>query len=116
METESTVKGNESGAYDVWIHDNEPGEANLLKQREEAQAFLYRPLISIIVPVYETDEDMLIRMIESVRAQTYENWQLCVADGNSGKPYIREILEASANRDNRIKVIFVKENKHIAGN
>ncbi len=116
METAFTARENESGAYDAWILENEPGEADLLKQREEAQAFLYRPLISIIVPVYETDEGMLIRMIESVRAQTYENWQLCIADGNSSKAYIREKLQDYSNRDERIKVTFLKENKHIAGN
>jgi O-antigen biosynthesis protein len=116
MGKEITGKGNESGAYVVWIHENEPGETGLLKQQREVQAFLYRPLISIIVPVYETAEHMLIKMIESVRAQTYENWQLCIADGNSSKPYIREILEVYANEDNRIKVTYLKENKHIAGN
>jgi len=116
METAFTARENESGAYDAWILENEPGETDLLKQREEAAFFLYRPLISVVVPVYETDEGMLIRMIESVRAQTYENWELCIADGNSSKAYIREKLQDYSNRDERIKVTFLKENQHIAGN
>jgi GT2 family glycosyltransferase len=116
METASTAPEKESGTYDAWILENEPGETDLLKQREEAAFFLYRPLISVVVPVYETDEGMLIRMIESVRAQTYENWELCIADGNSSKAYIHEKLQEYANRDKRIKVVFLKENKHIAGN
>ena len=114
METAFTARENESGAYDAWILENEPGETDLLKQREEAAFFLYRPLISVVVPVYETDEGMLIRMIESVRAQTYENWELCIADGNSSKAYIREKLQDYSNRDERIKVTFLKENQHIA--
>jgi len=116
METAFTAPEKESGTYDAWILENEPGETDLLKQREEAAFFLYRPLISVVVPVYETDEGMLIRMIESVRAQTYENWELCMADGNSSKAYIHEKLQEYANRDKRIKVVFLKENKHIAGN
>jgi GT2 family glycosyltransferase len=116
METEFAGQGNDSVSYDVWVHENEPSEPELLKQRGDAESFLYRPLISIVVPVYETDEDMLVRMIDSVRAQTYENWELCIADGHSGRAYIREKLQEYADRDKRIKVVFLTENKHIAGN
>jgi GT2 family glycosyltransferase len=116
MREDLTVQKNASGSYDTWIRENEPGEQDLSLQREEARTLLYRPLISVIVPVYETDEDMLVRMIESVRAQTYEDWELCIADGNSGKTYVREKLQEYAGRDKRIKVVFLKENKHIAGN
>lgn len=116
METALRTRAHEISDYEAWILENEPGENGLLKQREDAGFFLYNPLLSIVVPVYETDEDMLVRMIESVRAQTYENWELCIADGNSSKTYIRDTLQEYAKRDKRIKVVFLNENKHIAGN
>jgi len=103
-------------SYDAWIWDNEPRGTELLRQREEAASLLYRPLISIIVPVHDTDEKMLVSMIESVIAQTYDRWELCIADGNSSKAYIRERLQEYINRDKRIKVVFLEENRHIAGN
>jgi GT2 family glycosyltransferase/glycosyltransferase involved in cell wall biosynthesis len=109
-------EGNEYDSYALWIEENEPGEADLLKQRDEAEALPHRPLISIIVPVFETDREMLAKMIESVIAQTYGNWELCIADGNSSRPYVREMLRSYAARDRRIKIKYLQENKHIAGN
>ena len=44
--------------------------------------FDYRPLISILVPLYNTPEDFLKEMIDSVVEQTYDNWELCLADGS----------------------------------
>ncbi len=102
--------------YDLWIKNNEPAEEALRLQREEAKSFSCKPLISIIVPVFNTDRDILVKMIQSVEAQTYANWQLCIAEGNSDRPYIREILEDRARRDRMIKVVFLSENKGIAGN
>ncbi len=102
--------------YKLWIMENEPVEEALKRQMEEAKVFSFRPLISIIVPVFNTDRDILNKMIESVEAQTYKNWQLCLADGNSERSYIREILEDLAMRESRIKVRFLSENKGIAGN
>jgi len=102
--------------YERWIKANEPDEEALKLQREEAKGFSYSPIISIIVPVFKTDRDMLIKMIQSVEAQTYTNWQLCIADGNSDRRYIKEILGDRARRDRRIKVEFLPENKGIAGN
>ena len=55
-------------------------------------------------------------MIESVITQTYANWELCIADGNSKEQDVREILQVYANKDNRIKIKFLQENKGIAGN
>jgi glycosyltransferase involved in cell wall biosynthesis len=102
--------------YHTWLGENEPDEAALQRQREESGLFPYRPLISVIVPVYDTDKDMLLRMIESVFSQTYENWQLCVADGNSADPAVREVLQSYSERDGRIKVKFLDENRRISGN
>ena len=113
---ERPVAADEGEIYETWIRKNEPDDAGLQKQREESMAFLYRPLISLVVPVYETDRDMLTKMLDSVLAQTYENWQLCIAEGNSSMSYIREILRSYADRDGRIQIKFLEENRHISGN
>ncbi len=102
--------------YQRWIKKNESDEKTLKPQIEEAEAFSYRPLISIIVPVFNTPRKFLVTMIQSVIEQTYSNWELCVADGNSKGYYVRELLESYSSEDNRIKVIFLDRNKGIAGN
>jgi GT2 family glycosyltransferase len=86
-------------------------------KKNKAKAFQYRPKVSIIVPVYNTNEKWLRLCIESVLNQVYDKWELCVVDGNSTKPYIRKVLEEfAAKQDSRIRVKFLTENKGIAGN
>ncbi|MDB6170222.1 MAG: glycosyl transferase family 2, partial [Verrucomicrobia bacterium] len=73
-----------------------------------------RPLVSILMPVYNTPEQWLAKAIGSVRAQLYPHWELCVADDASTEPHVRRVLEDFAQRDARIKVIFREENGHIS--
>jgi GT2 family glycosyltransferase len=82
----------------------------------KAKALQYRPKISIIVPVYNTDERWLRLCIASVLNQVYDNWELCIVDGCSKKPHIKKMLQEYATRDNRIKIDFLSENKGIAKN
>lgn len=99
-----------------WIKKNTLSSDDLAKQRKNALSFLNFPKFSIIVPTYNTDETMLIEMIESVSKQTYPNWELCIADGGSDKPYIIPALESYAQRDKRIKYTILGENRGISGN
>ena len=73
-----------------------------------------KPLISVLVPVYETGEKWLRLCIESVLNQQYPHWELCIADDCSTSPHVRKILEEYSLRDARIKTIFRTENGHIA--
>ncbi|MGI8495496.1 MAG: glycosyltransferase, partial [Pyrinomonadaceae bacterium] len=79
--------------YEQYIQENEPTEAGLEIQKSIEMDFNYRPLISIITPVYNTDLKMLRDMIESVFSQTYSNWELCLIDGCSTKLHVRPVLE-----------------------
>jgi len=103
-------------AYQAWLAENEPGSDELAQQREIAWTFSYRPLISIITPVYNPSPQALREALESVLAQTYGHWELCVVDGNSSMPGVRGILKEFASRDQRICVMFLEENLGIAGN
>ncbi len=73
-----------------------------------------KPLISILMPVYNTDEQLLCEVIESVRDQIYPHWELCIADDASPEPHVRNILEEYAKKDERIKIVFRSENGHIS--
>jgi glycosyltransferase involved in cell wall biosynthesis len=77
--------------------------------------FKLSPKISITVPTWNTPENFLTEMIQSVLNQTYPNWELCVADGASNNN-TKEVLKKYAQSDNRIKVKFLNKNKGIAGN
>ena len=58
----------------------------------------------MLVPTHETPEAALREMLASVRAQTWPHWELCVADDGSVAPHVREVLEAAAGSDPRIKL------------
>ena len=67
-----------------------------------------------MLPVYNTPLPFLRRCIDSVRDQTYQNWELCIADDASPDPRIEECLRAYACDDARIKVVIREENGHIS--
>jgi GT2 family glycosyltransferase/glycosyltransferase involved in cell wall biosynthesis len=73
-----------------------------------------RPLISVIVPSYNTNEDMLRQMLDSVRAQLYPNWELCVADDASSDPRVGKVLKEYQKHDRRIKVHGGEENRGVS--
>ena len=79
-----------------------------------AKAFPLRPLISILMPVYNPPAEFLNQAIWSVRNQLYENWELCIADDNSSNSKIREMLGSHADQDSRVKLILRDENGHIS--
>lgn len=87
---------------------------------ERETKFDYMPRISILVPLYNTDETMLKEMIDSVLYQTYENWQLCLADGSDkAHAYVEQVcrkyMEAEGERA-RIVYRRLERNEGISGN
>jgi glycosyltransferase involved in cell wall biosynthesis/SAM-dependent methyltransferase len=72
------------------------------------------PLISIVLPVYNTPEQWLRQAIESVRNQLYPHWELCIADDASTEPHVRTMLEEYRQADSRIKVVYREKNGHIS--
>ncbi|MBO7334465.1 MAG: glycosyltransferase family 2 protein, partial [Lachnospiraceae bacterium] len=72
-------------------------------------------LISILVPLYNTREDMLREMIGSVEWQTYKNWELCLADGSDdAHSYVGQVVKSY--NDDRIKYMKLEKNEGISGN
>lgn len=73
--------------------------------------------ISIVVPLYNTPKDFLVKMIQSVQNQTYINWELCMADGSEDShKEVKQICEKYANKDTRIQYKKLQKNLGISGN
>ncbi|MBR6237680.1 MAG: glycosyltransferase family 2 protein [Lachnospiraceae bacterium] len=87
------------------------------RKEQEEYAFEYRPLISILVPLYNTPKAFLQQMYDSVIAQTYKNWELVLADGSDdAHGYIKDFFEQKLKTEDRIKYKKLDENKGISGN
>ena len=100
--------------YQLWLHDNELTAESKEALVQEAARLAYRPKISIIVPVYNTERRWLAEAIESVRSQIYDNWELCLADDGSTRLGTKRLLRKYRRRDRRIQVEFLKTNRGIA--
>lgn len=101
--------------YARWVHDFDSLSSNdRLAIRQHIGTFGHRPIISILMPVYDPPEPWLRRAIASVRQQLYPDWELCIADDASTQPYVRTILAESAQEDSRIKLFLRNNNGHIA--
>jgi glycosyltransferase involved in cell wall biosynthesis len=82
--------------------------------RSALQSMTYKPVFSILTPVYDTPEKWLRRVIDSVLQQHYPHWELCIADDCSTQPHVRKVLDEYMARDQRIKVVYRDKNGHIA--
>lgn len=92
--------------YNTWLKNNEKPSKKYVPSKT--------PLVSILVPVYNTEEKFLRECIESALGQTYKNIELCLADDNSSDKKIKPILEEYKKKDPRVKVIYRKENGNIS--
>jgi glycosyltransferase involved in cell wall biosynthesis len=101
--------------YPKWVLDYDTlTEKMRATMRENISSFSSRPLVSVVMPVYNPNPLWLVEVIESVRNQIYPNWELCIADDLSSDKSIRPILERYAKENSRIKVIFREKNGHIS--
>ena len=81
---------------------------------QNADKLKEKPLLSVLMPTFNTPEKFLRKAIESVINQIYENWELCIADDASTKAHVRKVLKEYADRDSRIKIVHRKNNGHIS--
>ena len=99
--------------YSEWCRAAMLTEEQLRKQRETV--WENPPVISVVVPVYNTPELYLRQMIESVQNQTYPHWELCIADGSPDASVTGKII-AEYLADNRIRYKVLNENRGISDN
>ena len=100
--------------YELWKRRHRLTSRDRERIRKEIERLSNRPFISILLPVYNTDEAWLRRCLDSVLGQLYPHWELCVADDASTMPHIRSVLEEYRSGDGRIKVVFRERNGHIS--
>lgn len=93
-----------------------PDEAEAKRQRESRFPNMVK--ISILVPLWNNKKEFQIEMLDSVMNQTYQNWELCLADGSDAEhSYIGDICREYAKRaDGRIVYKKLSKNGGIAGN
>ncbi|MBF0528045.1 MAG: glycosyltransferase family 2 protein [Deltaproteobacteria bacterium] len=93
--------------YQEWIRRydtlNDGQQSELLRL---AASLPKAPLVSILMPVFDPEPELLVAAVESVIGQVYSNWELCIVGDSSTDERIRSILEDYAARDTRLKVTF----------
>lgn len=103
-----SVKNVFNNDYNKWIKEVEPGVWVSLRAND------IKPLISVIVPAYNTPDKYLYHLVQSLKNQTYENWQLCISDASTDN--LRKLaIEKIAKSDKRISYVF-EEGLHISDN
>jgi glycosyltransferase involved in cell wall biosynthesis len=101
--------------YNDWILNKEKSSIPSLRQaKDEIDAFSVKPLISVVMPTYNTEEKYLRLCVDSVLNQYYSNLELCIADDNSPDENVRKVLSEYATKDSRVKLVFRSENGHIS--
>lgn len=101
--------------YADWVDRYDTLDDGRRQWLEEGLATLRgHPTISVLMPVFDPAAEHLGRAIDSVLAQIYPHWELCIADDASTAPHVRPLLERYRDMDSRIRVEFRSEHGHIA--
>lgn len=100
--------------YEEWLKKHLPSQEALEEQRN--YQFSVEPKFSIVVPLYKTPEDYLVSLVESLKKQTYTNWELCLSDGSGKDSPIEGLLEKIQKEEPRVKVISHDKNLQISEN
>lgn len=102
-------------SYESWIQQYDSlDDADRAAIRRRLEGLSYQPLVSVVVPTYETPGPLLRLALDSVRRQLYTNWELCIADDASPSAHVKAILEEYAQKDSRIRFVVRPENGHIS--
>lgn len=101
--------------YSEWVQRYDTiEEADRKKIKAHLATFSYQPLISVVMPVYNTPLQWLKLAVESVQKQLYPHWELCIADDASTHAEVKQYLTELQKSDARIKVVFRQNNGHIS--
>ncbi len=109
------LSASDPSSYVRWIEEQERTAVPTQEQQQALMAgWQWHPTFSVLVPTFDTDEAHLRACLESVAAQSYPHWELCIADDASSLPHVRRLLEEFQGRDSRVRVAFRDGNGHIA--
>jgi len=102
-------------AYARWLAANANPAESSEASRQRVSALAYRPLVSVVIPIYEADPDFLAIALESVARQVYPDWEICIADDASRDARGAELVRERMQRDPRIRFTRRDARGHIAG-
>lgn len=102
-----------SNPYIYWLKNHKITPKKRTQLKKELKNLKYKPLISIVMPVYNVDKKWIKRAVKSIKRQIYPNWELCIADDASTNQKLKKHLRR-INNDKKIKVFFRKKNGHIS--
>ncbi|PYI68263.1 MAG: hypothetical protein DMF07_01555, partial [Verrucomicrobia bacterium] len=108
---ESTARSD----YQKWLEQHRASAQDVKRMREEARTFTSRPVISVIIPVFNTPVQRLEEAVESVLAQAYEHWELVLVDDGSTDADLLRTLPRLAARDRRIVLTKLEGHEGISG-
>lgn len=100
--------------YAKWLKRNLPSNEALAIFRNQQEEFDFRPLVSVIIPVYNAPMAFLQEAIDSVKCQVYPNWEICMVDDASTDKELQAYLKQLTDSDDRLKINIRKENGHIS--
>ena len=100
--------------YPRWLRKHSLTQQQLATASRSAASFTYQPVISILTPTFNTDPAILRSCIQSVQAQVYPNWELCICDDGSSSDATRQVIAEYARQDSRLKAQFLAGNQGIA--
>ncbi|HEX2700610.1 MAG TPA: glycosyltransferase [Acidimicrobiales bacterium] len=101
--------------YRRWCERSGPTPGRLAAVAEHVAQLVDPPLISVVMPVFNTEPSWLDEAIRSVRGQLYDNWELCIGDDGSSRPETAAVLEAHLAGEPRIRLIRLPESQGIVG-
>ena len=104
----------DDAAYRRWFEQHRAKPGDLACQRVVSAAFAYRPLVSIVVPCYKTDRVYLRELLDSVLAQSYDNWELLLMDASPEWDAVANL--AVGVNDERVRCIELPGNGGIVVN
>ena len=108
---ESTARSD----YQKWLEQHRASAQDVKRMRQEARTFTSRPVISVIIPVFNTPVQRLEEAVESVLAQAYEHWELVLVDDGSTDADLLRTLPRLAARDRRIVLAKLEGHEGISG-
>jgi GT2 family glycosyltransferase len=109
-----TINRRRRSEYVAWFEAQTLTKDQLEEQKITAKQLAQQPLISILVPTYNTNPAHLRECLDSVIAQTYKNWEICISDDASPNRTTKDVIEEYAQRYENIHATFNAENGHIA--
>lgn len=100
--------------YLNWIQTHEPNATRYPELADKVKGWRYQPRVSVLMPTYNSPLPYLRAAVESVRAQIYTNWELCIADDASTHPDVLSYLKQLSAEDSRVVLSLREKNGHIS--